>query len=189
MGHLSCCYVAGKSTIGACLARALNCKFLDGDDVHPRSNILKMSNGRPLNDEDRAPWLTRLNDVIFSLTHKHEIGVIVCSALKRKYRDRLRADNEAIIFLYLKGSYEFILSRMRARSGHFMPNQLLRSQFDDLEEPTSDERDVRPVDIDGSIEDVTERCIQALGADKPTDEPNHPTKNSTNPSKQSNETE
>ncbi|MBJ7223037.1 MULTISPECIES: gluconokinase [unclassified Brenneria] len=153
---------SGKSSVGAALARAIHAKFIDGDDLHPRANIQKMAGGTPLNDEDRAPWLDRLNDAAYSLYHKNETGIIVCSALKKRYRDRLRRDNEGMTFLYLKGSFDLILARHKARAGHFMPTELLKSQFDALEEPGSDEPDVLTVDIDGSMEEVVSRCVEAL---------------------------
>ncbi|MGF6191873.1 gluconokinase [Serratia sp. 2723] len=153
---------SGKSTIGAAVAREIKAKFIDGDDLHPRANIQKMASGQPLNDEDRAPWLQRLNDAAYSLNHKNESGIIVCSALKRRYRDLLRKDNDNMVFIYLKGSFEVILARLQARSGHFMPTDLLKSQFDALEEPSVDEKDVICVDIDTDVEGVVGRCVAAL---------------------------
>lgn len=153
---------SGKSTIGAAVAREIKAKFIDGDDLHPRANIQKMASGQPLNDEDRAPWLQRLNDAAYSLNHKNESGIIVCSALKRRYRDLLRKDNDNMVFIYLKGSFEVIMARLQARSGHFMPTELLKSQFDALEEPGADEKDVICVDIDTDVEGVVGRCVAAL---------------------------
>ncbi|MDX5630136.1 MULTISPECIES: gluconokinase [unclassified Brenneria] len=153
---------SGKSSVGVRLAQALHAKFIDGDDLHPRANIQKMAGGTPLNDEDRAPWLERLNDAAYSLYHKNETGIIVCSALKKRYRERLRRDNEGMTFLYLKGGFDLILARHTARAGHFMPTELLKSQFDALEEPGVDEPDVLTVDIDGSMEEVVNRCVEAL---------------------------
>ncbi|MEB7887218.1 gluconokinase [Serratia fonticola] len=153
---------SGKSTIGAAVAREIKAKFIDGDDLHPRANIQKMASGQPLNDEDRAPWLQRLNDAAYSLNHKNESGIIVCSALKRRYRDLLRQDNDNMVFIYLKGSFETILARLQARSGHFMPTELLKSQFEALEEPGIDEKDVICVDIDTDVEGVIGRCVAAL---------------------------
>ncbi|WCG82842.1 gluconokinase [Pectobacterium sp. A5351] len=153
---------SGKSSVGAELGRAIQAKFIDGDDLHPRANIQKMASGTPLNDDDRAPWLERLSDVAYSLAHKNEIGIIVCSALKKRYRDRLREGNEKMVFIYLKGSFELVLERHKARAGHFMPTDLLKSQFDALEEPGSDEPDVLKVDINGTREEVVQRCVDAL---------------------------
>ncbi|CAM3812307.1 gluconokinase [Rahnella victoriana] len=153
---------SGKSTVGAALAREINAKFIDGDDLHPRANIQKMASGTPLNDDDRAPWLLRLNDAAYSLRHKNETGIIVCSALKRRYRDALRKDNEGMVFIYMKGSFDVIAERLKARAGHFMPTDLLRSQFDALEEPGEDEPDVLRVNIDHKLDGVVDRCIAAL---------------------------
>ncbi len=152
----------GKSSVGAAIANALGAKFIDGDDLHPRANIQKMASGQPLDDTDRAPWLERLNDAAYSLRHKNEVGLIVCSSLKRRYRDRLRQDNPEMVFLYMKGSFDVILERLKARAGHFMPTDLLKSQFDALEEPTADETDVVSIDIDGSFDDVVARGLAAL---------------------------
>ncbi len=153
---------SGKSSVGIAIARQLNIKFIDGDDLHPRANIQKMASGHPLNDDDRAPWLERLNDVSYSLRHKNEVGIIVCSALKRRYRDRLREGNESMLFLYLEGSFDVILERLKARAGHFMPTELLKSQFEALEVPAEDETDVIRVDISGTFDEVVERSVEAL---------------------------
>ncbi|MDR0807301.1 MAG: gluconokinase [Enterobacteriaceae bacterium] len=152
----------GKSSVGAAVARELGAKFIDGDDLHPRANIQKMASGHPLNDDDRAPWLERLSDVAYSLRHKNEVGLIVCSALKRRYRDRLRQDNPDMLFLYMKGSFDVILERLKARAGHFMPTDLLTSQFEALEEPTAEEPDVIAIDINSTFEQVVERGVEAL---------------------------
>ena len=152
----------GKSSVGAAVAHALGAKFIDGDDLHPRANIQKMASGHPLDDNDRAPWLERLSDAAYSLQHKNEVGLIVCSCLKRRYRDRLRQDNPDMLFLYMKGSFEVILARLKARAGHFMPTELLKSQFDALEEPTAAEPDVLSIDIDGSFDQVVARGVTAL---------------------------
>ncbi|ACS84083.1 gluconokinase [Musicola paradisiaca] len=155
---------SGKSSVGAGLAKRIGAKFIDGDDLHPRANIQKMAGGQPLNDDDRAPWLQRLNDAAYSLYHKNETGIIVCSALKKRYRDLLRADNEGMVFIHLNGSFELVLQRHQARAGHFMPTELLKSQFDALEEPGTDEADVLSVSIDGSLDQVVEHCVAALQA-------------------------
>ncbi|ENC7788858.1 gluconokinase [Yersinia enterocolitica] len=153
---------SGKTTVGEAVARRIHAKFIDGDDLHPRANIQKMGSGHPLNDEDRMPWLERLSDAAYSLHHKNESGIIVCSALKRRYRDRLREGNPEMVFLYLKGSFDVIMERLKARSGHFMPTDLLKSQFEALEEPGSEEPDVICVDIDADIDEVAQRCVLAL---------------------------
>jgi len=161
MGVSSC----GKSSIGAAVAKALETKFIDGDDLHPRSNIIKMKSGSPLNDSDRAPWLERINDAVYSIEQKGEQGVIVCSALRRQYRDLIRQNNSKLVFIHLYGDFELVKERMFARKAHFMPIELLKSQFDTLEMPATDEADVIQVSIDGTFEEVVQRCIQAINGE------------------------
>lgn len=121
---------SGKTLIGSKVAALLSAKFIDGDDLHPAKNIDKMSQGIPLSDEDRLPWLERLNDASYSLYKKNETGFIVCSSLKKQYRDILRKGSPHVHFLWLDGDYETILARMQRRAGHFMPVALLKSQFE-----------------------------------------------------------
>lgn len=158
MGVSSC----GKSSIGAAVARELNAKFIDGDDLHPKANILKMKSGHPLNDDDRAPWLERINDAVFSIEMKKESGVIVCSALKKKYRDQIRQGNSRLTFIHLHGEFDLVKQRMLDRADHFMPIELLKSQFDTLEMPTAEESDVIRVSIDGTFDEVVQRCVAAI---------------------------
>lgn len=152
----------GKTSIGTVLTQRLGIKLIDGDDLHPRANILKMGAGQPLNDDDRAPWLERIRDAAFSLEQKSEIGIIVCSALKKQYRDLIRDGNEHVKFLFLEGSFDLVLQRMQQRKGHYMKTEMLKSQFDTLQVPQQDEPDVIHIDIDGSFEEVVERCEKAL---------------------------
>ncbi|OOF38130.1 gluconate kinase [Rodentibacter mrazii] len=152
----------GKTSVGTEIAQRLGIKLIDGDDLHPRANIIKMGNGYPLDDNDRAPWLERVRDAAFSLEHKSEVGIIVCSALKKTYRDLIREGNEGVKFLFLEGSFDLVLERMKQRKGHYMKTEMLKSQFDTLEVPGEDEPDVIHIDIDGSFEDVVQRCINAL---------------------------
>ena len=152
---------SGKSSIGLKVANALGAKFIDGDDLHPRANIQKMAAGNPLNDEDRAPWLERIRDAAYSLERKNELGVIVCSALKKQYRDQIREGNDSVHFLFLDGSQSLILDRMRARKGHFMREGMVKSQFETLERPDG-EAGVFRVDIDGTFEQVVDRAVTAL---------------------------
>lgn len=153
---------SGKSLIASRVATVLSAKFIDGDDLHPAKNIDNMSLGIPLTDEDRLPWLERLNDASYSLYKKNETGFIVCSSLKKRYRDILRKGSPNVHFLWLDGDYEIILDRMQRRAGHFMPVGLLKSQFDALEYPQEDEKDVARIDVNHSIEHVTEQCLQAV---------------------------
>lgn len=152
----------GKTTIGTALAEQFGMKLIDGDDLHPRANILKMGSGLPLNDDDRRPWLERINDAAFSLEQKSENGIIVCSALKKAYRDQIRQGNQKLTFLFLHGSFELIQQRMAQRKGHFMKTAMLQSQFDTLEIPQADESDVIFIDIDGTFEQVVARCADAV---------------------------
>ncbi|MFM2481876.1 gluconokinase [Celerinatantimonas sp. YJH-8] len=153
---------SGKSSVGSALAKAIDAKFIDGDDLHPKANILKMSSGEALNDTDRGPWLERIRDAAFSIGHKHEQGVIVCSALKRRYRDQIRDGNHHLIFLHLYGDIDLVAKRMQQRKNHFMPQSLLQSQFDALEIPSEDETDVITISIDGNFQEVVDRCISAV---------------------------
>ncbi|MGL4474168.1 MAG: gluconokinase [Shewanella sp.] len=152
---------SGKTTIGELVAERLKRKFIDGDDLHPRANIQKMSSGEPLNDDDRKPWLERIGDAAYSLESKNEHGVIVCSALKKSYRDQIRAGNSNVSFLFLDGDYDLIMARVRARNGHFMKEVMVNSQFATLERP-DDEPKTIVVGIDCDIETVVERAVAAI---------------------------
>lgn len=152
----------GKTSVGTAVAQRLGMKLIDGDDLHPRANIQKMASGTPLNDDDRFPWLERINDAAFSLEQKSEKGIIVCSALKKKYRDQIRQGNADVKFIFLQGTFELVLERMKQRKGHFMKPEMLQSQFNTLEVPQADEPDVIFIDIDGSFEEVVERCVKAV---------------------------
>ena len=124
----------GKSTIGKLLAQTLAIPFFDGDDFHPQANIDKMASGQPLNDEDRYGWLSALNQL--SIEHQEQGAVIACSALKSSYREILNQNmDNALQFIYLEGSFELVKSRMEKRKSHFMPVELLKSQFETLEPP------------------------------------------------------
>lgn len=155
---------SGKSCVAVEVARELGGVMLDGDFLHPRANILKMSSGHSLNDDDRAPWLTALNDAAFAMKRTNAYAFIVCSALKKRYRDRLREGNEGIKFIYLKGSYELILGRMQSRAGHFFKPDMLVTQFEALEEPLPEETDVMVVSIDQTLPEVVEEVIAKITA-------------------------
>jgi gluconokinase len=132
---------AGKSVIGRPFAEALALDFVEGDDYHPSENVRKMSSGIPLTDEDRAGWLQALAERIREAKDAGTGLVVTCSALKRSYRDVLRAGASPapLRFIYLHGTRAVIGERIAARRGHFMPLALLDSQFEALEEPTPDE--------------------------------------------------
>jgi gluconokinase len=125
---------AGKTTVGTMLAAQLNWQFADADAFHPPANIEKMSRGIPLNDADRAPWLQALRKVILEWIAVGKNIVLACSALKRAYREVLRASPEVKI-IYLKGNFALFAERIRHRHGHFAGEGILAGQFADLEEP------------------------------------------------------
>lgn len=126
---------SGKTSVGKLLAEKLDMPFYDGDDFHPESNVEKMRSGKPLNDQDRYPWLKTLADQIEKMNQEGG-GVLACSALKQSYRDILAgADGAKVTFVYLKGNQDLIADRLSGREGHYMPAELLDSQFQTLEEP------------------------------------------------------
>ncbi|GLR82469.1 gluconokinase (plasmid) [Azospirillum oryzae] len=135
MGVAGC----GKSSVGQALALALGDEFIEGDAHHPPANIEKMSAGIPLTDADRDGWLGTLAGFIADADREGRGLVVACSALKRRYRDRLRGDCKRVVFLHLHGDKALIASRMGARTAHFMPMALVDSQFADLEMPAADE--------------------------------------------------
>lgn len=148
---------SGKSTIGQQLADALTYEFFDGDDFHPEANVAKMQAGQPLNDEDRAPWLARLNELMLV----NDKAVLACSALKPEYRQQLNQGNDELIFVYLQGSFETIWQRHQARGDHFFQGKaMLESQFATLQEPTAEEAII--VGIDQSVEDVIRDILGKL---------------------------
>ncbi|MER8016502.1 gluconokinase [Streptomyces griseoluteus] len=151
----------GKTTIGPLLAARLGVPYAEGDDFHPQANIDKMTAGTPLEDADRWPWL----DAIGRWAHGRAGlgGVVSSSALKRSYRDRLRAEAPGAVFVHLTGSRELIESRMSQRQNHFMPTALLDSQFATLQPLQADEAGVA-VDVSGSPEEIAERAAEALAA-------------------------
>ncbi len=148
---------SGKSLIGKMLAEKLDFAFHDADDFHPVENVKKMESGKPLNDEDRLPWLQKLRG---NMMQWEQTGgaVLACSALKESYRDILRPSDIPTRFIYLKGSKEVIAERMKKRSDHFMPESLLDSQFEALEEP----RNAIVVDVEQSPEDIIEEIFEQL---------------------------
>lgn len=140
---------SGKSTVGSMLANELGWDFLDADDFHPPANREKMQQGIPLTDEDREGWLSTLRELLQKHIEGKKPCVLACSALKQIYRERLTL-NEKVRVVYLHGSYEQIKTRMKRRKDHYMPVQLLQSQFEALEEP----REAVIVDISHSPEEI-----------------------------------
>lgn len=125
---------SGKTTVGRALAQQLQWRFAEGDDFHSAANIAKMHAGIPLTDQDRAPWLQSLREAITAWLAAGENVVLACSALKASYRQILQASGE-VRFVYLRGSFDLIAKRLASRKGHFINPDLLKSQFDTLEEP------------------------------------------------------
>ena len=130
---------SGKTVIGLALARSLGVEFVEGDDLHPEENVKRMASGNALTDEDRAPWLRSIAARLRAAKNAGTGLVVSCSALKRSYRDLLRAEAGELRFIFLKGTRALIAERLGTRSGHFMPSSLLDSQFAALEAPEADE--------------------------------------------------
>lgn len=155
---------SGKSAVASAVAYQLKAASLDGDFLHPRVNIEKMSAGHPLNDDDRRPWLQAINDAAFAMQRTNAVSLIVCSALKKSYRDILRQGNPTLSFIYLQGDFATIESRLSARKGHFFKPQMLVTQFATLEQPGDDESDVRGVDINQSLDKVVAATLKTIDA-------------------------
>nr|WP_136252902.1 gluconokinase [Ningiella ruwaisensis] len=131
----------GKSTVGARLASKVHGRFVDGDSLHPASNIEKMSKGEPLDDADRAPWLKEIAKRFHQAKQNSETLIIACSALKKRYREELRQADGRLITLFLEVDKNTLMTRMLAREEegkHFMPASLLDSQLASLENPTDE---------------------------------------------------
>jgi gluconokinase len=134
MGVAGC----GKSVVGAGLAEALGCRFIEGDRLHPPENVARMASGQPLTDAHREGWLDAVGAQLDEAA-RVDGGVAACSALKRSYRDRLRRFCPGLVFIHLAIDPETARQRVGRRKGHFMPATLVESQFADLEPPTADE--------------------------------------------------
>ncbi|MEM8663334.1 MAG: gluconokinase [Pseudomonadota bacterium] len=153
---------SGKTTVASMLANRLGWEFEDADWFHPPQNVAKMESGTPLTDEDRWAWLGAISHWIGATHAKGHHGVVACSALKRAYRDILVGElGNAVRIVYLHGTRALIGSRLSMRHGHFMPPELLDSQFGALEEPAPDEHAII-VSIDGHPRDIVENIVDAL---------------------------
>lgn len=147
---------SGKTTVGRALAEHLGWRFADADEFHPPENIAKMAAGIPLDDRDRAPWLTVLRTEIDRTLADRSNLVLTCSALKERYRQRLLTDGVALV--YLRGTRELIASRLESRAGHFAKLDLLNSQFADLEEPTN----ALTIDVSSSVGEIVKEITDCL---------------------------
>lgn len=148
----------GKTSVGKLLAEKLNVAFYDGDDFHPDVNVEKMRSGEPLKDRDRLPWLKTLARQIEKMDREGG-GVLACSALKQTYRELLRRADVPVTFVYLKGDRDLIARRLAEREGHYMPAELLDSQFRALEEPA----DALTVSINQTPQDIVSEIVRKLG--------------------------
>ena len=149
---------SGKTTVGRLLAKDLGWLFRDADDFHPPANIEKMRNGVPLADEDRAPWLDAVHDMIVALDRDGRSVILACSALKQSYRERITDGVSVVRVIYLRGDASLIRLRLARRSGHFFPLALLQSQVDALEEPV----DAIIVDIEAHPEEIAAQVAAQL---------------------------
>lgn len=149
---------SGKTTIGKMLAEKLQWQFQDADDFHPPANIAKMKQGIPLTDEDRNPWLEAMQQAILQWSETGKDTVLACSALKKSYREQLCYCKDQVSLVYLKASYDLIKQRLKNRKDHFMNKNLLKSQFETLEEPVQGIH----VDIENPPEVVVSQIINRL---------------------------
>lgn len=147
---------SGKTTVGQALADQLGWDFFDADDFHPPENIAKMTNGIPLDDSDRTPWLASLHDQLLSTLKADLHPVLACSSLKESYRTLLLDGIDDVQIVYLKGNYEMIWSRISSREGHFMKPDMLKSQFDILEEP----QDAFAIDVSIPVHEMVDLIVQ-----------------------------
>lgn len=153
---------SGKSTVAACLAERLGWAFVDGDSFHSAAHVAKMHAGHPLDDDDRAPWLAAIGAWIDTRLQEREPGIVVCSALRRAYRDVLVRGRPEVRIAYLAGDRDLIEGRLAARRGHFMPASLLDTQFAILEPPAPEERAVT-VSVDAPAEAVAATIAARFG--------------------------
>lgn len=150
---------SGKTTVGELLARRLGWTYLEGDSFHSAANIEKMSNGIPLTDADRWPWLARIREALRRCDAEGRHAVLACSALREAYRAYLADGSGPVRFVHLAGDHATIAERLRARSAHYMSEQMLESQLASLEEPA----DAIRVDIARAPEEQVERILEGLG--------------------------
>ena len=153
---------SGKTTVAERLGAAEGWPLLEGDSFHSPENVAKMAAGHPLTDADRWPWLHAIAAAIDGFRARGESAVVACSALRRAYRDILIGDRKDVRLVYLEGTEPLIADRIKARHGHFMPPELLHSQFETLEPPGPDEHPIT-VEIGASPDDIVRRIREQLG--------------------------
>lgn len=150
----------GKTTVGLRLAERLGCEFHDGDGYHPPENVEKMRRGVPLTEADRVPWLRRLCELIRDRADRGEDAIVACSALSQNARQQLGVDEADVALVHLKGTKDLIASRLTQRKGHYMPADLLDSQFAALEDPGGEAIEVS---IEPNPDAIVDRILQRLG--------------------------
>jgi gluconokinase len=155
---------SGKSTVAESLAERLGWRFEDGDSFHPPANVAKMAAGHPLTDDDRWPWLNAIADEIERTCNAGGYVIIACSALKHAYREVLLRGRDDVRFVFLNGTQALIADRLAHRKGHFMPPELLTSQFRTLEPPDENEH-VITVSIDAPVEPIVDEIVRQLQLD------------------------
>lgn len=162
----------GKSTIAKAISARLGRVHAEGDAFHPEANIEKMRSGQPLTEEDRWPWLRSVGEWITRRSAEGENTVVTCSALRRAYRDLLREGRPEVRFCHLTAPQEVIDARLGERTDHYMPSSLLRSQYDTLEPLEPDELASGSVEVsvEGSVDQVVQRALDALGLTPPADQ-------------------
>jgi gluconokinase len=152
---------SGKSTVAALIARRTGCALAEGDDFHPAAHIARMAAGCPLDDTLRAPWLAAIAGWLAERARRGECAVVSCSALTRAYRDVLRGAGPDVRFVHLAGPRELIEQRLAARRGHFMPRELLASQYATLEPLAPDEPGLT-VDLAGTPGKTPEQIVDEV---------------------------
>nr|XP_003732008.2 probable gluconokinase isoform X1 [Callithrix jacchus] len=168
-----------RSTVGAVLASELGWKFYDADDYHSEENRRKMGKGIPLNDQDRIPWLCNLHDILLRDVASGQHVVLACSALKKMYRDILTQGKDGaapkckesgreakwakiqLLVVHLSGSFEVISERLLKRKGHFMPPELLQSQFETLEPPAAPEKFIQ-ISVNKNVSKIIATIMETL---------------------------
>ncbi|CEP24665.1 idnK [Cyberlindnera jadinii] len=154
----------GKTTIGEEIAKSLDCPFVEGDQLHPQSNVEKMSQGIPLTDDDRWGWLEEVAQEGSKRAETSSISVVTCSALKQVYRDLIQkvANNANVIYVFLYASKEELIKRTNARSGHFMKSTMIESQLDTLELPTGNDNALC-IDVENkSVEEIKQLGLEFI---------------------------